>query len=1487
MTRTRATALALVNWKGVFYERYLLDRHVTALEGANGAGKTTVMIAAYVVLLPDMSRLRFTNLGETGAASADKGIWGRLGEPERPSYAALDVTLPTGERLVMGVHLERRAEPSVEPTPFLISELAPEHRLQDVLLSCGPEFDEIPLLKDVRTKVAELGANIEVFATTKEYFAALFERGVTPLRLASDEDRNKLNEMLRTSMTGGISRALGSELRSFLLKEETGLSDTLSRMRANLEACRRTRVEVAESRKLEHEINGVYDAGHGMFTAAVQAARARCFESSRAVGELQTAHDVARGRAREHEAAISLIEARRQTAAERRVMLQEATDESRRRVERIYRARDTMTRLRELETELGSTAEAVRLARAERDAASEARAVARQQRDRARADYERAARGVADAQQGLDEMHRRAHAFRAARAKLAQVTGLLSAGEEPADLHAARNHARERLSQIDGERARLHRQHQDIAARRTEYEQALAALRTLAPEAEPGNLHEQAQRELERLRQLDVRAAELPQLNAELERAERLARRQTVVGDRAAALGVAKGSADAARELDELLQATETEARAREQDAREHAARADECSRQRARLERSSAELETKAARWEQLQELLARLERTLGKPCSSEAELVALRAELLREREHNRLRTDELASRRELRKANVAALEAAAGSSDPELSSLRDELDAELLSDRFEDLDPRDAARVEAKLGALVDALVVPDARAAAERLAGGARERPTVWLVDRPGDLIEAALAPVRDAGPDVVVEHPAGVRVTRIAGRASLGRLARRRRADEIRAELARLEAELEERLEATRRSEAALAEFERAALFRDVLDAPDPKTELERIRGEREQNESAERAARESSAQALARAAAAHTLAEQLRSLLPESYLLQPPVYAERVQELNARRHAAAMARQELARCVDPRALVSSLIEALRRPPPNDEEIAVASGARASLDQERDRWYAVEQAVSELLPLAHALEWRDAEAAVTSGGTLLPALEAQLSAAAAALDTAEHAVGDADAAWEQRTLAFQKAEAQQLAAEAQALRLQDELTAPDAEDPADAALERALEAVADADRELEAASGEERAVASQVAVLHERMTEARRFSAEAERRVALEQQRAAPASAEWDDLRERAAAERLLSGALAQAEVDAQDLSSVHWWAEARSRRDVLCDRLTLARGEEVAREIKARGAGGDAATEYLFAWLAARDWLKRRLPAQVADVDDPLTALERLRQHLAGLEERLLRQETDLRGASEDVARSIEVQLRRAKAQVRRLNQHLEGVRFGSIRGIRVQMVRIERMDQILRALREGSAQELLFHPTLPIEDALAEIFRRFGGGKTGGQRLLDYREYIDLAVEIQRQSGQEWELANGSRLSTGEAIGVGAALMMVVLTEWERDANLLRPKQSGGSLRFLFLDEANRLSQDNLGVLFELCEHLDLQLLIAAPEVARAEGNTTYRLVRRLTEDGREEVIVSGRRTIEGEAEPQQLELLSTAETKESTAQAG
>src|SRR3954466_10766910 len=152
MSRTTAEVLALVNWKSVFYARYGLDRHVTALEGANGAGKTTVMIAAYVVLLPDMSKLRFTNLGESGAIGGDRGIWGRLGEPGRPSYTVLDLELD-GERVLAGVRLVRTTEPTVEPTALPVTGLAPDVRLSDVLLARRLDGDHVPQLDELTAAV--------------------------------------------------------------------------------------------------------------------------------------------------------------------------------------------------------------------------------------------------------------------------------------------------------------------------------------------------------------------------------------------------------------------------------------------------------------------------------------------------------------------------------------------------------------------------------------------------------------------------------------------------------------------------------------------------------------------------------------------------------------------------------------------------------------------------------------------------------------------------------------------------------------------------------------------------------------------------------------------------------------------------------------------------------------------------------------------------------------------------------------------------------------------------------------------------------------------------------------------------------------------------------------------------------------------------------------------------------------------------------------
>ena len=256
------------------------------------------------------------------------------------------------------------------------------------------------------------------------------------------------------------------------------------------------------------------------------------------------------------------------------------------------------------------------------------------------------------------------------------------------------------------------------------------------------------------------------------------------------------------------------------------------------------------------------------------------------------------------------------------------------------------------------------------------------------------------------------------------------------------------------------------------------------------------------------------------------------------------------------------------------------------------------------------------------------------------------------------------------------------------------------------------------------------------------------------------------------------------------------------------------------------------------------------------------MDDPLEALERLRNHLGELEERLRTQEQTLQGSSESVANTIGAETRRARQEVQRLNRDLERVRFGSIAGVRLHLRRVPEMDNVLEALRKGDGQGRLFTPDLPLEEALNELLRTYAGRRAQGHRLLDYREYVDPRVEVRRNAGAAWETASSIRLSTGESIGIGAALMMVVLTAWERGASLIRAQSTQGTLRLLLLDEANRLDRENLAVLFDLCRNLDLQLLVAAPEVAQAHGNTTYRLVRGSDDNGEEEVRVTGRRIV-------------------------
>jgi chromosome partition protein MukB len=1482
LKRVRATGLALANWKGVFFERYLLDRHVTALEGANGAGKTTVMIAAYVVLLPDMSRLRFTNLGETAATGGDRGVWGRLGEAGRPSYSALDFELADGRRLIAGVQLVRKAEPSVELNPFIVSDLDPGVRLSDLLLVSSAEHDEIPSLEQLAENVSKASAKLTVFQTSKEYFAALFEHGALPLRLASDEERNKLNEVLRTSMTGGISRALTSELRSFLLREETGLSDTLTRMRGNLEACRRTRVEVLEARALEHEISGIFDAGSAMFAAAFGSARVKLAEGAARTEAARARITQAERERAELDAELRRAVAEEDAQSERRKQTQAELGGTLEQLRRAEQAAALAVHLATVSTELAERERAASDARAARDAASTLRQTKKLEREQAREAYERAARGLADSKSGLDELHRNAAAERQLTRLLYQARALLrDPNFELEALAAMREKLAQDLTRLDRARAEQDREHELRAVRQRDFGAAHAALKNIVGSDLGGDPYERGRQALRELAEFELKATRQAELATAHEQATALAARQLAARRRANHLGLDTNAS--AQGVRQALQSSELALQSLDRECSEQRAASKAALAAAGEKRRLAEHLAAERPRFEDFKRRKRDLTERLNATLESEADFNALQTRLIAEREQLRAEVLVRARQREAAKAAASALVLGSNNLEPELIAIRDELDGELLASRFEELGLEEAATMEAELGPLAQGLLVADAERAGRELAGRPRQLQNVFLVSEGALAVRAANSTL--IGDDLLVRENYGVRLTRRPRDPILGRLARKRRVEELEASCSTLDRTIEELEQRSRTLEASLRECHAlASEAAHFLDEPRPPAELEQEA--RALALAAE--GQEQSANAAADSAAALRLkARELTFLLEEAFLLDSLDQSELAAALQTELEASTAAARELARTADARKTLNELLDALRAGDPNVATAAEADQGQATLKAERDRVYSAGVTLDELTRLRAQVRFPEAERLLAEQTALLPTLSAQHDAAREREAKADLALEEAELAWEGALARFAEADAGRAAAEAHQRRLRAEIEelggSAALTQPSNVALKARLEQLSSlldefrvAEQELSAKRG---ARAERREQLSAKIVELEAEHARAELELEPLRRTFAELEREVESLR--------LSATLTSSSLARSERSSAALAAEAAGKLDLLLGRLATARGGP---ELLARlGDVSPAPEACLRAWVTVRAWLTERVPAQIASVAEPLIALERLRDQLSTLEQRLGRQELDLRGASEDVARGIEVGIRRAKAQVRRLNQTLDGIAFGSIQGIRVQMRRVERMDQVLAALRDGAAQELLFQSNLPIEEAFNEIFRRFAGGKSGAQKLLDYREYLELSVEIQRRATTEWELANPARLSTGEAIGVGATLMMVVLTEWERDANLLRGQKSGGTLRFLFLDEANRLSQDNLGVLFELCKTLDLQLLIAAPEVARAEGNTTYRLIRRVSDAGQEEVIVTGRRAAtreEREAEdlapsasppagPIQFELLS------------
>lgn len=1463
--RVRADRLVLVNWRGVFFADLALDRHVTALEGDNGAGKTTALIATYVVLLPDLTRLRFTNLGEGEATGGDRGIWGRLGEPGRPAYSwVIFEGVPETGRALFGVLLRKGGEPNVELTHLAIHNLPADCALQDVLLHRDPQagVDVVPELDELRASLSAVGAQLQVFSSAKDYFAALFDLGVTPLRLTEGEARARFNEVLRTSMTGGLSRGLTRDLRRFVLEAEEGLGTTLRRMNENLDACHKSRVEVEHARQLQQEIGAVYAAGHAMFSQSMRAARAAAEAAERRSQEQQEKVD----RLRQSLAAHAEQE---QSLATKTEYLHTELGEARAHFERARQQRDRVREavlaaqaLSKLEAEVPELEQQVREGNQRVVTAELTLQQARARRTERRQLLDEASQGLHDAQSGLEALQLRAARHARAHRSLTTAREALDQPQlDPQRLGFTLAEVSAQIEELDTQRRVLRRDLDTAAQRRGEFERILGAVQRAVPPERgpvlPGEAHAVATTLLHEAREHQALVAQRPHLERERRSLSHLNERRSRLLQHVATRLSAQERPQSAAELTDLIDAAELQLAEAQEGAQLCQQALHNAQRDLPEMRAAAQRLQTQIAQRTALQRAAEALAEPEGLEVHTSTDLLDLH-------EHLQRQADEMAHKLHSYQQQIQDLEVrldglsdTGGGLSVSLLQAAESVGGTALSARFDEVAVEEASLVEARLGPLVQAVVVDDPYEAAEAWP---LDGPTeAWFVNpaTARELVRTGGGASESEGAEgVFCAHGEAFRLSRLPAVPVVGRAARRARREHLEQERSAL-VEVADHL---RRAQAETVAARRrctpllgqASLLDEALDDQWAQAQAALRAQEALIEEARDRQQIAAETLNLAKARA-----QRLRPLAAEAHLLDeadPAAALQRAERLLAQ---ANLAQTWLARAPAEIALLQQQLEVLRWPPPPPEDLADLEERLEAADEARDRLQRADEALRALNEVLDALGDEAAgrelsELKLGHADAHRRVLEARKAERLAeqAVEQAETALSDA------RTLA-QRA---QVLADSHKVRLMERQAALEAlglgrpealaEAQAQTALAQAelrVSRLQEAEIEL---SGDRRAVAVRLEQLR---ADQRRAEADLREAVALAQ----PAQTHWQALGTEMSAQGLLDPTLLDplpTGVSRAQEAQQEALAEARTQRARLAERLRRARdGEVVAQQIERcpPTPAGD-----LEAWGLARAWLRRCLPARLAETPDPRIGLERLSGHLDALQARLVHQEQVLSGSAGDVAHFVRQLRRRAKRQIDRLNDLLAPISFGSIAGMRLEMGEIKEMEALLSGLDH---QGDLFTPGVPIDRALDELFSRVGG-RGGSDRLLDYREYFDLTVRVRRRSESHWTLANPTRMSTGEAIGVGAALMMVVLHAWEDQNRLSRRLGDHGTLRLLFLDEANRLSADNLGVLFELCQTLDLQLLIAAPRVDEAIGNTTYRLSRTAHGDGRESVRFFGRR---------------------------
>lgn len=1449
--RGKFRSLTLINWNGFFARTFDLDELVTTLSGGNGAGKSTTMAAFVTALIPDLTLLHFRNTTEAGATSGsrDKGLHGKL----RPGvcYAVLDVVNSLHQRVLVGVRLQQVAgrDRKVDIKPFSIhglpTSINPTEILTETVNARQARVVPISELKD-RFEAME-SVQFKQYNSITDYHSVMFDLGIVARRLRSAADRSKYYRLIEASLYGGISSAITRSLRDYLLPENSGVRKAFQDMEAALRENRMTleaiRVTQSDRDLFKHLISEAtsYVAADYMRHAnerrihldAAMQVRNDLFTSRKQLAAEQYRHIEMARELGEHNAAESDLETDYQGASDHLNLVQTAL----RQQEKIDRYDAD---LEELTFRLEEQNEVVAEAR-EVHEENEARS------ENAELEVDELKNQLADYQQALDVQQTRAIQYQQALTALQRAQEICqlrdltieNADEWQETFQAKEQEATDRLLMLE--------QKMSVAqAAHSQFEQAFELVNKIAGPVSRSEAW-QVGRDLlrdasnqryhaEQLQPLRSRLNELTQRLREQQDAERL------LND----FCKRHGQQVDAGELESLQAELEAQIELLNESVADAGERRMALRQELEQLRERIARLTKQAPQWLAAQEILSQLSEQTGQSLENSQQVTEFMQQLLERERETTVERDEVSARKREIEKQIERLSQPGGAEDARLNTLAERFGGVLLSEIYDDVTIDDAPYFSALYGPARHAIVVPDLSLIREQLDGLDDCPEDLYLIEGDPQSFDDSVFNVEELEKAVVVK--AGDRQWRYSRFPKVplfGRAARENQLDLLHAEreaLAERYATLSFDVQKTQRLHQSFSRFIGSHL--GVAFESDPEAEMRLLNTRRNEVERALTNHESENQQQRQQFEQAKEGVAQLNRLLPRVSLLLDDTLQDRHEEIQEKLDEA----QEAARFVQQHGAhltrLEPILSVLQSDPEQHDQLKL--DYQQAQQQQRD---ARQQAfaLTEVVQRRAHFGYVDSAGMLNGTSDLNEKLRQRLEQAEGERTRAREKLRQHQAQLTQYSQVLASLKSSYDAKRDMLKELQQEML--DIGVQADASAEERAKQRRD---ELYSALSNNRIrrnqLEKQLTFCEAEMDALQKKLRRLEREYQAGREQVVSAKAGW------VAVLRLVKDNGVERRLHRRELAYLGG-DELRSMSDKALGALRLAVADnEHLRDVLRLSEDPKRPERKIQFFIAVYQHLRERIRQDIIRTDDPVEAIEQMEIELNRLTEELTAREQMLAISSRSVSNIIRKTIQREQNRIRQLNQGLQAVSFGQVKSVRLNVNVREAHSTLLDVLSEQHEQhqDLFKSNRLTFSEALAKLYQRLNpqidmGQRTPqtiGEELLDYRNYLEMEVEVNRGS-DGWLRAESGALSTGEAIGTGMSILVMVVQSWEEESRRLRGKDIS-PCRLLFLDEAARLDAKSIATLFELCDRLEMQLIIAAPENISPEKGTTYKLVRKV-----------------------------------------